>query len=124
MHNEILTEKAFLGASWSPLNRTVISCFADKHIRLYDPRTTEGSSCKSTFTSHSLWVSAVTWSQTDEHLFMSGSYDQTVKLWDTRFPRDALFNMMEHDGKVLCLDWSNPKYYVAGWTDNNVNIYQ
>lgn len=65
-------QKAFLGASWSPLSNTLIAASADRHVRLYDPRTTEGSLCKTTFASHTLWVTAVAWSAHDEHLFVSG----------------------------------------------------
>ncbi|KAB0797689.1 hypothetical protein PPYR_08682 [Photinus pyralis] len=124
LQSEIVAEKAFLGASWSPLCRSIIACSADRHVRLYDPRSTEGSVCKMIFTSHSLWVSAITWSQTDEHLFMSGSYDECVKLWDTRCPKAPLYDLSGHQGKVLCVDWTNPKHLVSGGTDNSVHIFK
>lgn len=44
----------------------------------------EGELVKSTFTSHTGWVTCLAWSPVNEHLFMSGSYDTVVKLWDTR----------------------------------------
>ncbi|KAF5284868.1 hypothetical protein FQR65_LT13384 [Abscondita terminalis] len=124
MQNEIVAEKAFLDASWSNLSRSIIACSADRHIRLYDPRSTEGSICKMVFTSHTLWVSAITWSRTSEHLFMSGSYDECVKLWDTRSPKAALYDLSGHQGKVLCVDWSNSKLLVSGGTDNSVHIFK
>lgn len=80
--------------------------------------------CKTLFTSHTLWVSAVTWSQHDEHLFLSGSYDECVKLWDTRCPRAPLYDLSGHEGKVLCVDWSNPRHLVSGGTDNSVHIFK
>ncbi|XP_017772479.1 PREDICTED: ribosome biogenesis protein WDR12 homolog [Nicrophorus vespilloides] len=122
--SEIVGQKAFLSLSWSPLNNMVLASSADRHIRLYDPRSIEGSICKSTYTSHTLWVPTVTWSQYSEHLFMSGSYDKNVKLWDTRSPKAPLFDLSGHDGKVLCVDWSNNQYLVSGGTDNNVNIFK
>ncbi len=44
----------------------------------------DGAIVKSTFTSHTAWVTAVAWSHTNQYHFMSGSYDKLVKLWDTR----------------------------------------
>lgn len=54
--NEIVDQKAFLSSSWSPLSNTLLATSADRFIRLYDPRSTEGTICKSKFTSHQLWV--------------------------------------------------------------------
>ena len=42
--SEIVGNKSFFDASWSPLNGLVITASADKHIRLYDPRCTGTSS--------------------------------------------------------------------------------
>lgn len=32
--------KAFFDVNWSPLNNSIITASADRHIRLYDPRST------------------------------------------------------------------------------------
>lgn len=124
LKNEVVGQKAYLGASWSQLSQSLIACSADRHIRLYDPRSTEGTVCKTTFTSHTMWVSSVAWSQNDEHLFMSGGYDECVKLWDTRSPKAPLYDLTGHQGKVLCVDWSNPRHLVSGGSDNSVHIFR
>ncbi|EFA03458.1 ribosome biogenesis protein WDR12 homolog [Tribolium castaneum] len=122
--NEIVGQKAFLDSSWSSLSNTLLACSADRHIRLYDPRSSEGSVVKTTFTSHTLWVSSIEWSKYDEHLFMSGGYDSGVKLWDSRSPKAPLYNLEGHQGQVLAVDWSNNKYLVSGGCDNSVHIFR
>lgn len=76
--------KIFLSIDYSKINNLIIAGLNDRHIRLYDPRSQEGTLVKSTFTSHSGWCSSVKWSNTNEYLFISGSYDCLIKLWDTR----------------------------------------
>ena len=48
------------------------------------PPLSDGAVVKNTLTSHQGWVSSVTWSPSNEFELISGSYDMTVKLWDTR----------------------------------------
>lgn len=40
LKSEIVGIKSFFSLSWSPLNRTIITSSADRHIRVYDPRST------------------------------------------------------------------------------------
>lgn len=51
---------------------------------LFCIRFSEGSIVKKTFTSHKEWVQCVKWSVANEFLFVSGGYDNDLKLWDTR----------------------------------------
>lgn len=103
--SEISGNKSFFGVSYSPLNGLIITSSADKNLRLYDSRSdrkysilssfssffivfffskSEGTIVKNTYLGHSAWVQSVCWSKTEEHLFISGSYDNQVKLWDMR----------------------------------------
>lgn len=120
---EIAGNKAFFHVDWSPLNNTLITASADRHIRLYDPRSSE-SIVKTTFTSHSGWVQSVRWSKDYDTLFMSGSYDGQVKLWETRSPRTPLYDLMGHEDKVLCCDWSNSALMVSGGCDNSLRLFK
>lgn len=143
--SEFAGQKAFFALSYSHLNGNIITASADRHIRLYDPRSNgmfpcygitshsviisfdlfiaEGSIVKSTFTSHSGWVSSVQWSRKDENLFISGSHDKLMKLWDRRSPRAPLFNMTGHTERILCTSWANPKYMMSGGSDNSLRLY-
>lgn len=122
--HEILGNKSFFDIDHSPLSRTIITASADKHIRLYDPRSTEGALVKTMFTSHTQWVQSVRWSTIDENLFISGAYDNNMKLWDTRSPKAPLYDLTGHKDKVLCCDWSTPKFMVSGGSDNTVRIFK
>lgn len=55
---------------------------------------------------------------------MSGGYDASVKLWDTRSSKAPLYNLQGHQGQVLTVDWSNSKYLVSGGSDNSMHIFK
>ncbi|XP_012286544.1 ribosome biogenesis protein WDR12 homolog isoform X1 [Orussus abietinus] len=122
--HEIAGNKSFFDVDCSPISRLLVTASADRHIRLYDPRSTEGTMVKATFSSHTQWVQSVRWSKTDEYLFVSGAYDNNVKLWDTRSPKASLYDLIGHEDKVLGCDWSNPKFLVSGSADNTVRIFK
>lgn len=121
---EISGNKSFFDMSYSPLNGLIITASADKNLRLYDSRTIAGNVVKNTYLGHTQWVQSVCWSTNDEHLFISGSYDHSVKLWDTRSAKAPLFDLIGHDDRVHDCDWSNPKYMVSGGADNSVRIFK
>ena len=69
----------------SPITRFALrfpSTLFNQMKRFFSP--TEGAIVKGSFSSHTGWVSSVAWSPNNEHLFISGSYDCLLKLWDTR----------------------------------------
>lgn len=67
-------------------------------------------------------VSSVVAHPTSPLLLASGSYDGTVKIWDARSPKQALFSMdMPRDEgssggqeKVLAVDWDGERLVAAG----------
>lgn len=122
--HELTGNKSFFDLDYSPLSHTIITASADRHIRLYDPRSTEGSLVKAIFTSHTQWVQSIRWSPVHENLFISGAYDNDMKLWDTRSPKAPLFDLSGHEDKILCCNWSNPKFMVSGGADNTVRIFK
>ena len=82
---------------------------SDRHIRLWDARTTTGKVAASALTSHSLWVSSVKWSPNKEYQLLSGSYDTVVKLWDIRSGKTPLFDLQKHNEKVSMGGFKNHK---------------
>ncbi|CRL01098.1 CLUMA_CG014360, isoform A [Clunio marinus] len=122
--NEVPGNKSFFDASYSNLNGMIVAASADKNIRLFDPRSNQGVIVKSTFFGHNAWVQSVCWSKTEEFLFISGAYDNQVKLWDYRSPKAPLFDLVGHEDKVMAVDWSNPKYMLSGGADNTLRIFK
>ncbi|CAG0895862.1 unnamed protein product [Cyprideis torosa] len=121
--SSVVGNKSFFDADWRPQSNLIITASADRHVRLYDPRSKEGALVKSTFTGHTAWVSCVRWSTLHEHLFISGGYDKVLRLWDIRSPRATLYDMEGHMDKILCCDWSNPEFLVSGGADDSVKMF-
>jgi len=124
LKGELVGNKAFFSISYSNLNRTLLASSADRSVRLYDPRSQEGSLVKAVFTSHVGWVSSVSWAPESEHLFISASHDQLVKMWDSRSYKTPLYELTGHSEKVLCCNWSNQAYIASGGADNHMKIFK
>lgn len=122
--SSIQGSKVFLDLSYSPHNHLIVTGSADRHVRLWDHRTSEGAIVKSSFTSHRGWVSGVSWSPNNSNHFISGSYDMLMKLWDMRSPKAPLYNMTGHEDKILAVDWSIPDLLLSGGADNHLKIFQ
>ncbi|MCO5599785.1 hypothetical protein L7F22_053892 [Adiantum nelumboides] len=82
---------------------------------------------------HSAPVGSVRGHPTSSLLFVSGSYDGLVRLWDTRSPRAPLFSLVrpnvdkqdtETKKKILALDWDpTGQTVVAGGEDCRLTVH-
>lgn len=123
LKTELVGPKAFFSLAYSPLSRALLASGADRNVRLYDPRSNEGSVVKAMFTSHVGWVTAVAWSPENEQHFVSGSHDNLVKMWDTRSYKTPLYDLKGHADKVMSCDWSTQEIIVSGGADNDMKIF-
>jgi ribosome biogenesis protein YTM1 len=74
----------------SPSAGLVVTAHTDKLLRLWDPRTSEGQVMKSALSSHSNWVTCVSWHPCSAVHVLSGSVDKTACVWDVRLPSRRL----------------------------------
>jgi ribosome biogenesis protein YTM1 len=70
-------------------------------------------------------------------LVLSGSYDSTLRIWDVRSPRQALFSVVREPqpkegaatkvkgvgDKVLCVDWDGERI-VSGGEDGKLQVHK
>lgn len=117
------SNKIFLSIDHSKLNNLIVAGLNDNHVRIYDPKSKEGNIVKFTLTSHTGWCSSVFWSRTNENMLISGSYDNLAKLWDLRNTKAPIFEMVGHEDKILCVDWSIKNMILTGSADNTFKMY-
>ncbi|CAB4055849.1 WDR12 [Lepeophtheirus salmonis] len=121
MKSELVGNKSFFDISYK--DNTVLAASADRFVRIYDARSTASSIVQSTFSSHTGWITSVAWCVDRENLFVSGSHDKLVKMWDSRSYKTPLFDLSGHSERVLCVDWSNRKYILSGGADNDMKVF-
>lgn len=122
--SSLTSKKAFTSISACPSGTMLITGSVDPIVRLWDPRSHEGSLVKQSFVGHHGWVSSVFWNTTKDNLFISASFDKTVKMWDVRSNKTPLYDIVGHSDRILCCDWSTSELILSGGVDCTMKVYR
>ncbi|KAJ2618015.1 ribosome biogenesis protein ytm1 [Coemansia sp. RSA 1365] len=121
-----LCDAVVLGLAHSPVSRLVATGNADRCVRLWDPRASDGSVVSMRLASHRGPVTSVAWAPGSAHLLASASHDSSVKVWDIR-SRTPLYTVMpareaDKGKKLLALDWHR-SLLLAGGESGSLRIH-
>jgi WD40 repeat protein len=77
-----------------------------------------------TYKGHSNYVVSLAWSP-DGKRIASGSYDDTVQVWDPTNPKATAYTYNGHTDNVYSISWSpDGRYIVSASSDKTVQVWQ
>lgn len=124
LKSELVGNKAFFDVKYSSSKKMLLTAACERSIRMYDPRSTEGLIVKNAYTSHQGWVTCVDWCANSDQMFVSGSHDTLLKMWDVRACKTPLFDLKGHTDQVMAVSWADPEIIVSGGADNDMKIFK
>lgn len=119
----VYSSKPILGIDFCNEKNLIISASCDRFVRTWDARAPDNASAIAAYTSHTAWVSSVAFGPSSTNHFVSGGYDNVVKLWDLRSSKACLYDLIGHHDKVLDVNWTNHAFVLSGSADSTLKIF-
>lgn len=123
------SDKAIMDADQLASPNLFVTGNGDRTVTLFDMRE-ENSIISLSLSGHSSSVAAVSANPDSPFLFCSAAYDSTVRIWDARSPKQALFAMKSQHakagktaGKLLCTAWDG-SMIASGGEDGELELMQ
>ena len=118
--------KAVTTLAYNVENGLCVSGHNDGLLRFWDPRANGRNPIVKTLKAHKSWISKVEWNPLRPSVFLSASYDSSLKIWDLRSTaamNTAHPHKADNDpGKVLCAGWwskiDGSMEVISGGTDS------
>jgi ribosome biogenesis protein YTM1 len=126
--NILKTNRAVTCVDTCPIynNNIVAYGSTDGILRIWDSRdkTCREKNELKTFSSHTEWLSTISWCPKREFLLASGSFDGSIVVWDIRVETPLATISRAHNGKVLSISWFKPEMITSGGTDCKLKFYE